>query len=76
MEKKFVLVKTRAKDDGVSAEVIVKVIKLIEYAEDNDVELYHSEGKLRMRYTGSTGSDKSGGTDFLDDLKNLFGMGK
>jgi len=77
MEKNFILVKTRTKERGLSVEVILQVLELIEYAEDNDVELYMLGGKLRMRYTGPVEKKDKGKSDFgLDDLMGMFGMKK
>lgn len=74
MEKKFIMVKSKVSELGVSGDTIVKVLEIIEYAEDNDVELYLHKGKLRMRYTGKTEDKKDGKGFSLDDFKDIFGM--
>lgn len=81
MESKFILVKIQAKDKGLSADVIVKVIELMQYAEDNDVEMYNLDGKLRMRYTGVpensfTDDVIDGSKSFVDGLFDMFSKKK
>lgn len=76
MEDKFVVVKKEVKDQGLTSDVIVKVLEIIEFANDNDVELYVLGGKLRMKSTilppPDNDSDNSILGSGLDDLFGLF----
>ena len=76
----FVTVKAEAKEKGLKVSEIVKVLELIEFAYDNDVEMYLENGKLRMKSTIQPVKKPGKSDDFfggsLDSLKDIFNIKK
>ena len=66
----FVTVKAEAKEKGLTVAEIVKVLELIEFANDNDVEMYLEKCKLRMKSTIEPAPKKTGKSD--DNFGNIF----
>lgn len=75
MEDKFIKVKNRVKSDGLSSDTIAKVLKLMEFSKENNVDLYLSdEGKLRMKLINTEKKEEKTGLfdGILDDLLSSF----
>jgi len=68
----FVTVKTEAKEKGISSETIVKVLELLEFANDNDVEMYLEKGKLRMKSTIQPKKSENILDGLFDSFKDVF----
>lgn len=71
--KKFIQITEKAKSMDLTSETIIKVIQLIEYADNNGIELYVSEKKLRMKDLDVKDSSGSITDDLRNAGKDLFG---
>lgn len=85
MEENFKIIKEKSKELGLTSDSIVKVLELLKHAEIYQVDMYVSDGKLRMRKKVKPLTDKdkkildelsgkkSKGGPFSKDIKDLFG---
>jgi hypothetical protein len=71
----FVVVKKEVKDKGLTADVIAKVLEIIEFAEDNDVKFYLEKGKLRMKSTIEPVKKKADDKGFFKGDNPFSGLG-
>ena len=69
---KFEIVKKAANDMDLSSDTITKMLRLLNYAKQQGVEMYLSDGKLRMRDYKETKKSESF-EDIMNGFNDIFG---
>lgn len=70
---KFEIVKKAANDMDLSVDTITKMLRLLNYAKQQGVEMYLSEGKLRMRDYKEEKKKTDSLDSIFDNFSDIFG---